>query len=220
MIRFKQLLLITLFFLPVLILPGCYTSTVDSLSSFKFQVPLNFHSNFTNKVVPDTSVDFSNLEIFPEYQNNKSRVKSAQVLSMNYWIDSLVLENNHPFDPAADTVIFDFIRFSLRFAVLKPNPPKPWNLADSSNFEPDTVLPTFILSEFKDVSIGDYYRNPNHIFQFADTLQEVISSAVRDSPQFYIITEYSSARSKGREIRMFPDIMARFDMIIRFEAGL
>ncbi len=204
----------------MLFVDGCYTSTVDSLSSFRFQLPLIFYSNYKNKSVPDTAIDFVNLSKYEEYNKNKDKIGKAEILSFNYWIDSLVIDNNKPFDPKVDDVEFEFVSFALHFAKLKANPPNPADINSVINWEDDPLTPDYILGQFSNVSVKEYYRNPDHILDVNDEIAQVLSSAVKYKPQFFIKSLYSKSKGQITPRRVFPLVNARFDMIIRFQVDL
>jgi hypothetical protein len=204
----------------MLIVDGCYTSTVDSLSTFKFQLPLIFYSNYKNKAIPDTSVDFVNLVKYDEYNKNKDKIGKADILSFNYWIDSLVMDNNTPFDPMVHNVEFEYVSFALHFAKLKEFPPYPADINNVVNWEDDPLSPDYILGEFTNVSVREYYRIPDHILDVNDEIAQVLSSAVKYKPQFFIKSIYSKSKGQTTPKRNFPLVNARFDMIIRFEVNL
>lgn len=216
----KTLKYILLFCISSVLLSSCYTSTIDALSTFKFQLPLLFHSDYVNKAAPDTSVDFSNLNKYQEYRDNKSKLKKAEIISFNYWIDSLIIDNGKPFDPAKDDIEFDYVRFSLIFAQLKSNPPKPGDIYDKDNYEAIPNAQEYVLGEFTNVKVQDYYRESKHILQISDDVAKVISSAVKDNPTFFIRSMYSKTKGQTAEKRYFPLIWGRFDCIIRFEVNL
>jgi hypothetical protein len=203
---------------------GCYTDTINAFSKFTFQLPLLFHSTHFDKAAPDTSYDFTNLNKYKEYSDNKDRISKALVLEFNYWIDSLMLQGNIPFDTTNRDVIFTYIRFSLHFAKLKPQYSYNGETdADSSHWMFDPAEQDYLLGEFRDVNVADYYRKAFHIVEVADDVAQIISEAVKNRPAFYIITEYSplSDQDIAKEPkRHFPYVAARYDMIIRFSVDL
>jgi hypothetical protein len=196
---------------------GCYTDAVDNLSTFTFQLPLLFHSYHWDKASPDTSVDFTNLNDYKEYRDNKERINKAQILHFNYWIDSLVMQNNVPFDPEVhtDDVIFPFIRFYLQFARYTGGDP-----SNPNSYEPDPNEPMYLLGEYLDVNVAEYYRNPEYILDVSEETAMILSDAVKNRPQFYIITHYSKVVGQTEPKRYFPYVAARYDMVIRFDVDL
>lgn len=199
---------------------GCYTSTIDALSTFKFQLPINFYSNWINKAAPDTSWDFNNLLKYDEYKDNQDKIKKSEILSFNYWIDSLIFDNGEVFKPGVHQLEFEFIKFYLVFARLKANPPNPFNPLDESNYEFDPDSPEYLLGEFTNVNATAYYRSPEHILEVPEDVAEVIAVAVKEKPQFFIKSIYSKTKGQTEPKRYFNLINARFDMVIRFEVSL
>lgn len=228
---------------------GCYTDTIDSLSTFTFQLPLLFHSTHFDKAAPDTSYDFVNLHKYKEYRDNRDRISKALILHFNYWIDAIKIRgdvppkyalNNGPFpenDPTAnivegkyvdyfdketDELEFEYIRFWLHFARLAPGYTDEMD-TDSAHWDFDPNEQPYMLGEYRDVDIQEYYRNPEHIVEVSDEVAAIISEAVKNRPAFWIITEYSPV--VGQDIneepkRYFPFVSARYDMVIRFAVDL
>jgi hypothetical protein len=212
-----------------LFLDGCFTSTVDSLSKYSIQFPINFYSYFYRRGAPDTSFTFSNLYKHQEYKDNKDKIDNSQILSFNYWIDSLQMDDHHPFDPAVDTLIFYYVRFSIRYAIPKNEtiknllaslPPDDPIALDSSNWMPDPTSDTIILGEFVNVNVAEYYRNPKYIQIVSEKLTGIITELTKHRPQFYVVTEYSKTVGQTVEERQFPLVWARFDMILRMQVKL
>jgi hypothetical protein len=207
-----------------LFIAGCYTDTIDAFSKFTFQLPLLFHSTHIDKAAPDISYDFANLNKYKEYTDNKDRISKALVLQFNYWIDSLILKDNIPFDSNNRSVIFNYIRFSLHFAKLKPQYSYYGEMdIDSSHWMFDPAEEPYLLGEFRNVNVADYYRKAYHIVEVADDVAQIISEAVKNRPAFYIITEYSPLADQDttkEPKRHFPYVAARYDMIIRFSVDL
>lgn len=201
----KYLLLILLGFAPI-IFNSCYQNTIDALSSFKFQLAILFDSEYRNKFVPDTTIDFINLDDYKQYRDNKDRIKKAQFLQFNYWIDSLHLVNNKPFNPKTDNVEFEFIKFYLVFQEGGQMPTDPGK--------------RFLLGTFNNVNVSNYYRNPEHILVVPENVAKIIEEAVKSNPRFYIIAEYSKVKGQSGPKESFPYIWARFDIAIRFEVSL
>ena len=199
-IKTKNFLLALLLIIVMITIGGCYTNTVDSLSTFKFQLPVYFYSQWNNMAVPDTNVDYVNLMDYPEYRDNRKKIKKAEIISFNYWIDSLMIDNNLPFDPNGDVNLeFDFIKFYLQFD------------GDSINY---------LIGEFADVNAKDFYRKPQHILEVPGIIAEVISVALKEKTGFFIKSQYSKTKGQIEEKRVIPMVHARFDMFLRFEINL
>lgn len=205
------------------ILSGCYTDTVDSLSTFKFQLPVNFNQTYLNRRAPDTSYDFTNLENYQEYRDNKERIKKAEILAFNYWMDSLNI-NGYPFQPwnQSNTYYYDyttqkgnkvlqfnFIRFYLVFAKPSTSYPGTYVMDPSSKWH--------LLGEFKDVNIANYYKMPQNILQVTDETMQVLSDAIKARPQFFTVTEYSNTLNGEK---FFDYVKSGHTFIFRFEVDL
>lgn len=126
-------------------------------------------------------------------------------------------------DPYNTQIVFPYIRFYLVFAT-----PKAGVASDdtvSSHWSLDTYDKSkwHLLGEFLNVSIVDYYKNPEHIQFISDEVGRVINEAVKNRPQFFIITEYSPVADQNVEFepkRYFPLAKARYDMVIKFKVDL
>jgi hypothetical protein len=213
----KKYRLILLLLLPI-ILNSCYNDTLNSLSSFKLQVPINFRSNFYNKAAPDSTFNFANLSIYKEFNDNVDRIKNAQIYQLTYWIDSLQLENKIPFNPKKDSLEFEFIRFYLTFAI--PKPGHTAAEADSSAWMPDPDSPSYLIGEFNNVNISEYYRTPKKIISISEDVAAILSQAVKNKPQFYLLSEYGKTKGQKVPVRYFPLIFARYDLVIRLDVGI
>ncbi len=200
---------------------SCAIESIDALSTFTFQFTLIFDSDHFDKGAPDTSWDFTHLEDYKEYRDNKGRINEAKILHLNYWIDSLILERGGVFDPDTSAPVeFEFIRYSLQFAKLKPG--RDSNSRNINDYEPDSLEVVHLLVEFSNVNIKDFYRNPGHIIIVPERAALLISEALKTKPYFFTITEYSRLKDQPPEEskRRFPLIQARYDMVIRFDVDL
>lgn len=222
--KYKNFLKVYLSITFIIFLSGCYTDTIDSFSEFTIQLPIYFHSYHYQKGAPDTSITFANLNEFNEYRENKKMIDIAQVYSFNYWVDSIHVDENVPFDPKKDTIIFDFIRFYIQFAIPKNDsikrlldnlPPNHPIALDSSNWMPDTNEAPVLLGEYLDVNIAEYFRNPQYISKVAQYVTEIITEIAKHRPQFYVTTMYSKVRGQTEPKRYFPLVWARYDLILR-----
>ncbi len=202
---------------------GCYTNTVDSLSTFKFQLPVYFYKNWVDRFAPDTSWDFTNLNDYPEYRDNKDKIQIAEILSFNYWVDSLVTANGVPYNPNdknSPVIEFKFVKFYLHFAVWRDNPPNPNDPSDSSNYVRDPDTPDYLLGEFYNVNVKDYYRNPEHILEVPTDVAKIISLALKAKPHFFIKAVYSKTKDQKVPKLLFPLINSRYDLVFRFKVSL
>ncbi len=200
-----------------IVLSSCFTEVVQNIQNFRFQIPLYFYVNYVDKSIPDTSRIFANLNDYDEFRKNKNRLDGAEIVQFNYWIDSLVYANNVPFEPSKDTLVIENVRFYLVFARPKTGIINP---QDSSDFEPDSTLPIFLLGEFKDVDVAEFYRKPYHIYIVSTEISQVLTEVVRNRPYFYLISEYGKVKGQTTPKKYFSLINVRFDVVIRFVVSL
>lgn len=206
---------IYLLFVILIFSVSCYTDTIDELSSFKVQIPIYFHSESYQKASPDTSMDFSNLNEYASYRENKDRVKKAEVYQFNYWVDSLVLESGKVYDPATDEIIIDRLVFYLQFAEPITSDV---NSTNPEDFMPDPISEKFVLGEYNNVNLTQYWRNPEHIIDVPEPVALKISETLKEKPYFYIYTE--AGHVNGAERTVFPYIKSRFDLVVRLDVEL
>ncbi len=206
-----------IFLVLIFVLFGCYSDTINKLETFSIQIPLLFAGPFENRTAPDTSYDFTNLHKYPEYRDNKDRVNKAEILQLNYLIDSLVYDDGTVFDPKTDDLEFYHIRYTLRFAKPLTGNEQSTNPDD---FIPDDSLDEILLGEFKDVKIKDYYREAKHILEVPEESAKAISDMLKIKPYFYLYTEYSKVKGQTEEYIKFKIIKAKFDLILRLEVKL
>lgn len=198
-------------------LNSCFTDVAEGIRNFRFQLPLYFYVNYVDKSIPDTSRIFANLNDYEEFRKNKERLDGAEIVQFNYWIDSLVYANKVPFDPSKDTLVIENVRFYLVFARPKVGVTNP---LDSSDFEPDSTLPTFLLGEFKNIDVANFYRKPYHIYVVSTEISQVLTEVVRNRPYFYLISEYGKVKGQVTPKKYFSLINVRFDVVIRFVVSL
>lgn len=203
-----------LFMIVSAVLSSCITDTVDDFSEFTIQIPIFFTSVYPNRTAPDTSIDFSNLYEYEEYKSNKSKISKSEIYQFNYRIDSLKLQNGNVYNPLTDNVVFEYIRFKLVFA--KPKYGNEESL-DSSDFTPNYDKGNFLLGEYRDVNIKDYYKQSKNIIDVNDSVSTVISEVLKSNPYFYIITEYSKIKGSSQPVDIFPFIRSKFDVVIRLK---
>lgn len=177
------------------LLDGCYYDTINSVKALTLQLPLQFKMDWYNRIAPDTSYDFTDLETYKEYRDNKADIDRAIFHQFAYWIDSLVVA---PGDPAMEDVEFEFIRYELYFTDMRRED-------------------AYLLGEFRNVKVKDYLRKP-HVLAIPDSVAMVIEEAVRRNPRFHTIATYSSPKSGGSG--RFPLIISRFDVILRLKINL
>ncbi len=199
------------------LLISCSTDFINSVQNFRFQIPFYFYVNYFDKSIPDTSRIFANLNEYKEFTKNKSRLEKAEIIQFNYWIDSLVFGNNQPFDPQKDTLVIENVKFTLVFARPKAGVSNP---RDTSDFEPDTSLPSFLLGKFLHVDVSDFYRKPHHIYLINTEISQVLTEVVKHRPYFYLMSEYGKVRGQTTAKKYFSLIFVRFDVVIRFTVTL
>lgn len=193
-------------------LTSCITDTVDSMSKFTVQLPIFYKSNYENRNCPDATQDFSNLNEYTEYRDNKEKIEKAEVYQLNYRIDSLVMPNKKVYNPETDKLEFDYIKYYLIFA--KPKTIDE-NSTDPTKFEYDLSKKPILLGEFKDVDIKNFYRQSKNILTVDDERTKIISDILKDKPYFFISTEYSKMKGSNKAKEVFPYIGARFDIVVR-----
>ncbi len=212
--RLKILILIVSLF----ILSSCIQDTINKFETFTVQLPVFFKTDHISKSVPDTSIDFTNLYQYQEYHDNKGKIDAAEVYQLNYRIDSLILENDLPFDPAKDDIEFDSVSFMLKFA--KPKAGRSEYSTNPDDFEPDPQSKLFILGEYKNVKVKDYFRTAYNIIQVPEENAYAISEALKKTPYFYIYTQYSYVKGTYPLNTVFPFIRAKYDLVIRLKVNL
>ena len=86
----------------------------------------------------------------------------------------------------------------------------------------DPAFQPYVIGEFRNVKVADYYRNAQYIVQLPDSVAKVISTTLKEKPYYYIITEYSGIKGTDGKYysKKFKLIKARFDVVIRFEVEL
>lgn len=201
----------------LVLMSGCYTDTINKIETFSIQIPIFFTGPFENRSAPDTSVDFSNLYQYPEYEENRNKISKAEILQMNYRIDSLVYEDGSIFDPSNDDLEFEFIRYSFQFSK-----PKNGNIYSTNpdDFIPDPNEERIVLGEFRDVKIRDYFRQAKQIIEVPKTSAVIISEGLKTRPYFFVYTEYSKVKGQTEDEFKFNLIKAKFDIVLRLEVKL
>jgi hypothetical protein len=181
------------------------------------QIPIFLGGDFFDRTSPDTSVDFSNLFKYPEYKNNRDRVEKAEILQVNYRIDSLIFEDGTVYNPLTDDIEFEYVKYSLQFAKSITGNEQSTNPAD---YVPDPNKPVIVLGEFKNVNVREYYRQANRIIEVPEASAKTISDGLKVKPYFYIYTEYSKVKGQTVDEIKYKLIRAKFDLILRLEVKL
>lgn len=211
----------------LVLLSSCWES-IDQLSTFNFRFPLFFQATYRDKVSPDTSMDFVNLYEYDQYKDNIEKISKAEIIAFNYRIDSLIFTDKTTGSPVIFNPIlhknkleYENIKFYLIFA--RPKDTLNIHSLDSADFEVDPTQAPILLGEFKNVKIEDYYRFSHYIETIEDEIARTIDKALREQPQFYIVTMYSKMKDQDLTTepeRVIPLISSRYDLIIRFSVDL
>jgi hypothetical protein len=157
------------------------------------------------------------LNNYDEFLKHRDELASAEIVQFNFWVDSLVFSNNIAFDPERDSLIIENVRFVLIFARPKSGIVNP---KDSSDFEEDTTLPRFVLGEFYNLDIRDFYRQPHHIKIISNEISQVLTEVVRSRPYFYLSSEYGKVLGQTTAKKYFSLVNVRIDIVIRFTISL
>jgi len=203
----------------LIFLHSCYQDTVNNFKTFTIQIPINFYDKSTNRKVPSISFTFSNLYKYDEYKNNKDKIDKAELYQFSYWVDSLVMPGtNKPFDPKIDEMIFDKIKYTL--VLLKPKSGFSPESQDPNDFTLDSSFTPFVIGDFNNVKISEYYKNPKHIVVLPEKEAAQLSVALKSRPYFFILSEYSKYQNQPSDTSLIPYIEVRTDLVIRLSINL
>lgn len=198
---------------------SCYTRTIDDLSEFTVQIPVYFYDNAQHRKVPSVSLDFTNLNKYEEYRKNKERIDRAIIYQFSYWIDTLIHpETKKPFNPKTDEMIFDKIIYKLVF--IKPIDPKNFESQNPADFMINPDYEPFIIKEFINAKVSDFYKNPKNIVEIDEIESKKISDALKKNPYFFIVSEYSKYQGQNLDTAYFPLLYIRSDLIVRLTVRL
>ncbi len=176
---------------------GFSSCDVTNISDVILQVTVDFDPIFENKMVPDSSVDLTDLNDYEAYRDNKDKIEEATILHFNYRIDSIKTENNMDID----SIIFESVNFYLI---------------------PTTAgggrIPgqRYKLGEFKNLHVADYYKTAKHIIQVPSELGNLISEQIKATPYFVFVTEYSGLVGDNPDNK-FDYIKSHTDMVLRLK---
>lgn len=220
----KKISLISLLAFATIVVAGCYTDVVDNFKTWSFQIIVEFDPEYVGRNFPCDKLEFNNLNEFDEYKSNHEKIKSAEIVQFNYWIDSLEIFNGHQFNKITDTIVFDYVRYSLVFAKLKSGYTDATSL-DSTHYEPDLSKEEFELAQYPlngedGVNASTYWRDPSHIVLFSEERAKVISNLLKNTPSYYIRTQYGNCVYNGATINTIKYIKARFDLALRVTVEL
>ena len=194
------------------VLSSCITDTVDSMSKFTVQIPIFYETEYIKRMYPDVSIEFTNLNKYAEYKENKDKIEKAEVFQFNYRIDSIVLPNDEVYNPDIHDLRFEYIRYKIIFAKPKTTDE---DSQDSSKFEIDTSIEPVVLGEFRNVDIKDFYRQSKNVKTIGEKETQAISDIIKGKPYFYISTEYSNRLGGYPAKELFPYVNAKFDVVVR-----
>ena len=218
-IYLNKVKLITMLFLMAVVFPSCYTDTVEDFGHYTFQLPIYFYDKSVDRVCPSISSDFTNLYDYPEYRSNEDRISSSEMFQFAYWLDTLVLPiTNKPFDPKTDELIFDKVTYTIRFA--KPLSPELKYSSNPEDFVIDNTYEPFLIGEFINVKVSEYYRSPRHIITFPEERAKIIAKILKNTPYFFVVSEYTKYQNQPEDKVYFPYLEARCDLVIRFTIDL
>lgn len=188
----KHVLAVLLITSSIFVLNSC---DVTKVTDIVFQMSIDFDPLFQNKTVPDSSIDFTNLNDYDSYKNNKDEIEDATILHFNYRIDSLRTKNNMPID----SIIFESVNFYMI----------PTTASGSR-------LPgqRFKLGEFKNLHVSDYYKTARHIIEVPSEIGSAVSDQIKKTPYFIFVTEYSGLVGNNVDNK-FDYIQTHIDMVLR-----
>ena len=168
---------------------------VTNISDVVLQMTIDFDPVFENKVVPDSSIDLTNLNDYATYRDNKDKIEDAQILHFNYRIDEIKTENNMDID----SIVFESVNFYLI--------PTTYD---------GTRIPgqRYKLGEFKNLHVSDYYKTAKHVVEVPSELGNLISEQIKATPYFVFVTEYSGLVGENVDNK-FDYIVSHMDMVLR-----
>ena len=220
----KKILILSSLLALVVLISSCYQSAVDSFSEWTFQIIVEFKPDYIGRHFPCDNLEYNNLNQFEEYKANKDKIKSADIVQFNYWVDSLQIVKGVPFNYNTDVCTFDSIRYSLVFAKLKSGYTDSTK-TDSIYYQPNYERGEFEIAKYplpgeQNVNAKEYWRNPSHIVSVSEERAQVISEILKYSPSYYIRTQYGNCTYNGSTINNISFIKAHFDLAIRFTVKL
>lgn len=191
-----------IFLIPILamVFMGINSCDVENVTDIYVQYPMFFYFNFEEETAPGSSVDYTDLNDYEEYRDNKDNLEKAEILHFNYWIEDI----SYPTDEFDfENLIFDFVRFEIEFLAFGEIP---------------VPGEKYLLNEYTNVKVADYYRTAQHIHTLGDDIIETLSIALQKYPRFRIISTYSKVQ--GVDEFYFDYIRGRVDATIRLTSKL
>ena len=178
---------------------GFNSCDVTNISDVVLQMTIDFDPVFENKMVPDSSIDFTDLNDYEAYRDNKDQIEDATILHFNYRIDELKTENNMDID----SIVFESVNFYLI------------PTTSAGNRIPGQ---RYKLGEFKNLRVADYYKTAKHIIEVPSDLGNLISEQIKETPYFIFVTEYSGLVGDNVDNK-FDYIESHMDMVLRIKTN-
>lgn len=192
----KQLVAVLVLAAGIIALNSC---DVTKVTDVVLQISIDFDPKFTNKAVPDSSIDVVNLNDYPDYEENSDKIEDAEILHFNYRIDRIKSINNMPID----SMVFKSVNFYLI----------PTTAAGDR-------IPgqRYKLGEFTNLQVSEYFRTAKQIVEVSSEVGRLVSEQIKKTPHFIFVTEYSELVGENAD-KNFEYIDAHVDMVIRVRAS-
>lgn len=201
-----------------LVLTSCFQDTINSFDSLYVQTPIYARKKHIDRKAPSIDIEFKNLHEFAEYRKYENRIKKSEFVQFTYWIDSMVMENNHIYDPIVDKdLTFEFVRFYIQIAkCIGTNDES----LDSNDFIPDPDHEKLLLVEYIRPKVVDFYKTPKNIIELPEASARLLDSLLRIRPYYYLYDEYGKVVGQTVPKLNFPYIESRYDLVIRYDLTL
>lgn len=192
----KQLVAVLVLAAGIIALNSC---DVTKVTDVVLQIAIDFDPKFTDKAVPDSSLDVVNLNDYPEYEENSDKIEDAEILHFNYRIDRIKTRNNMPLD----SIVFKSVNFYL---------------IPTTSAGDRIPGQRYKLGEFTNLKVSEYFRTAKQIVEVSSEVGQLISEQIRKTPHFIFVTEYSELVGEKAD-KNFDFIDAHVDMVIRVRAS-
>lgn len=192
----KQLVAVLVIAAGIIALNSC---DVTKVTDVVLQITIDFDPKFTNKAVPDSSLDVVDLNDYPEYEENSDKIEDAEILHFNYRIDRIRTRNNMPLD----SIIFKSVNFYL---------------IPTTSAGDRIPGQRYKLGEFTNLQVSEYFRTAKQIVEVSSEVGQLISEQIKKTPHFIFVTEYSELVGEKAD-KNFDFIDAHVDMVIRVRAS-
>lgn len=173
---------------------SCDVTNIDDIA---IQMTFNFDPLLEDEPVPDSSVDFTNLNTYQEYRENKDQIENVTLLHFNYSISNIETEET---GIILDSLVFKSVNFYLIPATINGNrvPGERYKLA-----------------EVKNLRVSDYYKTAKHIITVSDEVGTALAKHIKNGqPYFIFVTEYSGLVGDEPNLR-FEKLEAHVDLVAR-----